>query len=46
MDLFSLDMLEQINKKMDKIINLLQGKPIDYKEPKVKKVKEKKKKEK
>lgn len=48
------EQLEQINNKMDMIINLLQGKPIDYKEPKPienkepkhKKVKEKKVKEK
>lgn len=38
----TVEQLEQINKKMDMIISLLQGKPIDYKEPKPKKVKEKK----
>lgn len=42
----TVEQLEKLNKKLDIIINLLQGKPINYKEPKPKKVKEKKVKEK
>lgn len=38
----TVEQLEKLNKKLDIIINLLQGKPINYKEPKPKKVKEKK----
>lgn len=44
-DIMILDQMEQINKKLDKMLNLMQGKPIDYKEPKIKKNKDKKKKE-